>query len=262
MLIINADDFGKIKAATERIVLCHKSGRITSATAMMFMADSDRSARLAKDNGIETGLHLNLTDQFTGNHEPHLARCQQRVSQHLRNSRFAPLLFNPLLRNEFEYTCRSQWERFEKIYGRPPSHLDGHHHMHICANVLFSRFIPARFRVRRNFHFTSGEKGMLNRLVRRIVDRYIEWRFVSTDYFFSIKPFENRSRIRGISELARRSNVELMVHPDEDEEFIFLMSNEFRDLIADVETGGYSALTQDGKRSTIPEEPSWTIERR
>ena len=34
-------------------------------SAMVFMADSERAADLAKENGLDVRLHLNVTDRFT-----------------------------------------------------------------------------------------------------------------------------------------------------------------------------------------------------
>ena len=48
MLIINADDFGHSRLATERILSCRKSGAITSTSAMVFMEDSLGAADLYK----------------------------------------------------------------------------------------------------------------------------------------------------------------------------------------------------------------------
>ena len=67
MLIINADDWGRSLAETDAALECYKAGRITSASAMVFMGDSERAAELAKENKLDVGLHLNFTDRFTAN---------------------------------------------------------------------------------------------------------------------------------------------------------------------------------------------------
>ena len=55
MLIINADDFGRSVAETDAALRCYVAGRITSVSAMVFMADSERSAELAKENALAVG---------------------------------------------------------------------------------------------------------------------------------------------------------------------------------------------------------------
>jgi len=48
MLIINADDFGRSELETDVILKCYHERRITSTTAMVFMADSVRAADLGR----------------------------------------------------------------------------------------------------------------------------------------------------------------------------------------------------------------------
>ena len=68
MLIINADDFGRRSRRQMRLSVLHEQARITSVSAMVFMADSERAAELAKENELDVGLHLNFTERFTGVH--------------------------------------------------------------------------------------------------------------------------------------------------------------------------------------------------
>ena len=50
-----------------RLLDVTQRGRVTSVSAMVFMADSERAAELAKENELDVGLHLNFTERFTGN---------------------------------------------------------------------------------------------------------------------------------------------------------------------------------------------------
>src|SRR4051812_19076803 len=98
MLIVNADDWGGWRDATDAAAACFRAGRITSATAMVFMEDSARGAGLAKDLGIEIGLHLNLTQEFTGAGVPtELQTAHARIRRFLRSSRYAVMLYHPFL---------------------------------------------------------------------------------------------------------------------------------------------------------------------
>ena len=81
MLIINADDFGRSVAETDAALRCYVAGRITSVSAMVFMADSERAAELAKEKELDVGLHLNFTERFTGKNKcARLTDYQNRVS--------------------------------------------------------------------------------------------------------------------------------------------------------------------------------------
>ena len=61
MLIINADDYGRNAAATDNTLRVFRRGAIISASAMVFMDDSERASQLALEAGLEVGLHLNLS---------------------------------------------------------------------------------------------------------------------------------------------------------------------------------------------------------
>ena len=49
MLIVNADDFGAAPSATDGILRAWREGTVTSASAMVWMGDSDRASRLTAD---------------------------------------------------------------------------------------------------------------------------------------------------------------------------------------------------------------------
>lgn len=247
MLIINADDYGKTRDTSDHIMICYKSGRITSCTAMMFMADSERAAEIARASNLDIGLHLNLSDHFTGNHHNQKLRdVHERVASYMARGTLALSFYNPLMKRDFEYTFKSQYERFVQLYGKPPSHIDGHRHTHLCMNSLIGGLIPRGSKVRRGFHFERGEKSFAKRCYRALVDFYVTRRYVCVDYFFSITPLENRKRLSGILSLARQRNVELMVHPEKERELLFLMSKDYLSLIEGIPLGTYSALQPKG----------------
>ncbi|RQW78332.1 MAG: ChbG/HpnK family deacetylase, partial [Geobacter sp.] len=78
MIIINADDWGRYNTDTDAALACFEAGRITSVTAMVFMEDSGRAAELARDSGVDVGLHLNLSQTFKG-------KCQDKLLQEYHN---------------------------------------------------------------------------------------------------------------------------------------------------------------------------------
>lgn len=202
-------------------------GAVTSASAMVFMEDSERAAEIASKHNLDIGLHLNLTVAFSGGFtDSTLVADHARVVKYLRSSKYAQPLYHPLLVRAFQRTFRAQWEQFLKLYGKEPSHLDGHHHMHLCLNVLLSSLIPRGMRVRRHFTLFPTETTFLKASYRRLVDRWLRRRFRCSDYFFSLQPI-NWERLRAIVGLAAQSEVELAAHPGVDEEFQFLLSEEW-----------------------------------
>lgn len=222
-LIINADDWGRNIATTDRIYDCIALRTVSSASAMMFMEDSERAAAIAREGNVDAGLHLNFTTLFTASNCPgQLAEQQRKTAVYLKARRINQAIFHPGLTKSFEYVVRAQIEEYCRLYGSQPKRLDGHHHMHLSANVLVAGLLPKGTIVRRNFSFGPGEKGLVNRLYRKAIDNRLAKRHRLTDYFFSLPPLEPESRLDSILSFARRSVTEVETHPVNEDEYRFL----------------------------------------
>jgi predicted glycoside hydrolase/deacetylase ChbG (UPF0249 family) len=111
-LIVNADDFGASSGVNRGIVEAHRRGIVTSASLMVEMPGSEDAARLAREcSGLSVGLHV----QFDGRKEP-----------------AADLTDTSACRKSLD----AQLIRFTGLMGRPPTHLDSHHHVHIRPELL------------------------------------------------------------------------------------------------------------------------------
>ncbi|MGE0024627.1 MAG: ChbG/HpnK family deacetylase [Hyphomicrobium sp.] len=243
MLIVNADDLGRSIAATDPVMSCHGKGRISSASAMVFMADSERAARLSRDAALDVGLHVNFSEEFSAASVSKSVReAHDKVRRFLKAGKYALLLFNPALTREFELVFAAQIEEFQRLYGRPPSHLDGHQHLHLATNVLVQKLMPEGAKVRRSFSFRPGEKGVVNRSYRSLVDRSLARRHRLTDYFFSLTDYMTPERLTRLAALAGEADVELMVHPERPGELAFLMSDAYAEALSGVRLAGYEAL--------------------
>ena len=235
-LIVNADDWGRDRETTDRTLDCICCGTVSSVSAMMFMEDSERAAAIARDNKIDSGLHLNFTSPFSASGtSSQLVAHQNRLSKYLLRHRFSQVVFHPGLSRSFEYVVRTQRDEFNRLYGKEPERLDGHHHMHLCANVIFDRLLPPGTMVRRSFSFRTDEKHGINRLYRGLINRALAKRHRLTDYFFSLLPVQPQSRFEEIRSLARRSVVEVETHPVNPEEYRFLKSHEVLSLTDDLQ---------------------------
>jgi predicted glycoside hydrolase/deacetylase ChbG (UPF0249 family) len=236
MLIVNADDWGRTRTETDVALSLYRQGRITSVSAMVFMEDSHRAADIAKDEGIDAGLHLNFSQGFTGRVPGGpLRKCHDRIARFLSISKYALIFYNPGLRQEFLYDYQAQLEEFHRLYGRAPSHFDGHQHMHLCTNMLLNRVISPGEKVRRNFSFWPGEKDFLNRSYRHAVDMWLARRYRLTDFFFALSQCLDIGRRKRIGKLAKNAAVELMTHPIKPKEYAFLMSDEYLAMIGNGE---------------------------
>jgi hypothetical protein len=204
-----------------------RRGTVSAVSAMVFMEDSCRAAALSREHGIDAGLHLNFTSRFTGRGCPErLVERHNGVASYLRSHRLAQLVFNPALMKSFDYVVAAQIDEFRRLYGCDPARLDGHHHMHLCANVLLQRLLPAGTVVRRNFSFRRDEKSALNRTYRRFVDARLVRRHRLTDFLFALPPLAPPDRLERIFALARAHVIELETHPVRPEEYRFLTEGE------------------------------------
>jgi hypothetical protein len=223
-LIINADDWGRDVDTTDRMFECLQHGTVSSVSAMVFMEDSPRAAAFALEHGIDAGLHLNFTTTLSGTSVPaELLERHRQIAAFLTKRRFNQVVLNSALQRSFEYVVAAQIDEYRRLYGESPLRIDGHHHMHLAANVLAGKLLPTGTVVRRNFSFQSGEKSILNRLYRKNIDRKLAKRHRLVDYLFSLAPLEPRARLDRVLSLARHSVVELETHPINRNEYEFLM---------------------------------------
>ena len=253
-LIVNADDWGRDRPTTDRTLECAGSGTVSSVSAMVFMEDSERAAAIARERRMEVGLHLNLTTAFSASGCPgRLVQGQQRLARYLGRHRLSRLVFHPGLAQPFADVVAAQLDEFQRLYGVAPDRIDGHHHMHLCANVLLAGLLPAGAMVRRSFSFQVGEKSLGNIAYRRLVDRVLARRHRLVDFFFALAPLTPSSRLQRIFELARRFVVEVETHPANPDEYRFLLEGDMCSQSADVPILPPSAVPRRGrvaKRST------------
>jgi hypothetical protein len=247
-LIVNADDWGRDPLTTNRILECSVRGAVSSVSAMVFMEDSERAAATARERGIAAGLHLNFTTPFLASGCPaRLLKHQQELSRYLLRHRLAQIVFHPGLIRSFEYVVAAQLDEFRRLYGADPDRFDGHHHMHLCANVLLQRLLSPGTIVRRNFSFQPGEKSLWNRLYRQFVDGRLARRHRLTDFFFSLAPLEPPGRLQRIFSLACQFVVELETHPVRPEEYRFLAGGEVFRHIGDARIAPPSIVPRRGR---------------
>lgn len=234
-LIVNGDDWGRDQETTQKMLECVRCGAVSSVSAMAFMQDSERAAGLAREHGVDAGLHMNFTSPFNAaNCPPRLLEHQRSVGNYLGRNPLARGIYNPWLASSFEYVVAAQIEEHVRLYGAAPERIDGHHHMHLSANVLLGKLLPAGKIVRRHFSPEPGEKFLRHRVFRWFTDAILTPRYRVADYFFSIIPLERRDRLKRILSLAAGSIVEIETHPVDPEEYRFLAGGEFFRMTGDL----------------------------
>jgi chitin disaccharide deacetylase len=243
LLIVNADDWGGNALATDATADCFAGNRVTSATGMVYMADSERAAEIARARDLPIGLHLNLTLPFDGSDVPPRVRERQAtLVKHFRHLSLRRWTYSPWVGGDVREAIADQLERFRVLYGREPTHLDSHHHAHVCLDVL--QRLPRGTKVRTTHSRT--ESALAPAAVARSIKRAaIRRRFVAPDYLFSIRslyPEFGGSGLERVLALADSSSVEIMVHPQWSDEQRLLMSDAWLSELAGHRLGSFESL--------------------
>jgi chitin disaccharide deacetylase len=243
LLIVNADDWGASEATTESIAACFSAGGVTSASAMVHMADSERAAARALELGLPTGLHLNLTQPFDGPAVQAWAReMQARVVARFGELRRRDRLFPNLGSWKSVRSCvEDQLECFRHLYGREPTHVDGHNHVHLNPAVLFA--LPGYVHVRTATHPPAPRTPIdLARFVRHAA---IRARYGSTNFVFDLRAVHPRLGGSGLDRclaLARERSLELITHPAHVAQAELLRSPEWIASLAELRRGSFEDL--------------------
>jgi predicted glycoside hydrolase/deacetylase ChbG (UPF0249 family) len=114
-LIVNADDFGLSEGVNRGIIEASEHGILTSASLMVRQPAAAAAAAYARTHSrISVGLHLDLGEWV------------------YRDGEWVPLYFVVATEDARAVAkeVARQLEEFERLVGRPPSHLDSHQHVH------------------------------------------------------------------------------------------------------------------------------------
>lgn len=246
LLIINGDDWGASEPTTDGILSCVGVGAVTSVSGMVFMADSVRAAEVARTADLAVGLHLNLTHPFDGPRlDPAVRDRQARIVAKLASGDGPRLDRLPSWVAELGSCIADQLGEFRRLYGRPPSHLDGHEHVHHSPAIVLSPALEAGLKIRPPFTFTPSEKPLVNRMLRSVAKRAERVRFRTPSYFFSLRDMHPRLGGRDLEEklaLSSGSSVEVMTHPSWQDEHEILLDPEWLRLIRQRPLGSYDDL--------------------
>jgi predicted glycoside hydrolase/deacetylase ChbG (UPF0249 family) len=133
-LIVNADDFNLTEGVTRGILDGHRNGIITSTTVMVNLPGLAHTRDAARATpGLGLGLHVNLTlgiPVLSSTTVPSLVDANGCFARD--RDRVGEVGVPSELRDE----VAAQAKRFEEVFGRRPTHLDTHYHMHRLPRVL------------------------------------------------------------------------------------------------------------------------------
>ena len=132
LLIVNADDFGLSKGQNYGIIEACRRGIVTSTTAMINGEAAGHAAQLSRDvPELGVGLHFVLTLGMPLSPMPGLTRDGALGKWIWEMAEQGTL---PLDEITSELDC--QFNRFVDVFGREPTHIDSHHHVHMIPAIL------------------------------------------------------------------------------------------------------------------------------
>lgn len=148
VLIVNADDFGLSKGQNYGIVEACRNGVVTSTTALVNGAAIDHAVQLSRDiPELAVGMHFVLTLGRPLTAMPGLTRDGLLGKWIWRMAEEDTL---PL--DEISQELAAQYQRFIDLFGREPTHLDSHHHVHMFPQIFP---IVAGFAAQRGLRYGS-----------------------------------------------------------------------------------------------------------
>ncbi|KAM6165885.1 carbohydrate deacetylase isoform 1-T1 [Erethizon dorsatum] len=132
-LVVTADDFGYCPRRDEGIVEAFLAGTVTSVSLLVNGAAAESAAELARRHGIPTGLHANLSEGRPVGPARHGTSSLLSPEgfflgkMGFREAVEAGRVALSQVREELE----AQLSRFKELLGKPPTHVDGHQHVHV-----------------------------------------------------------------------------------------------------------------------------------
>ncbi len=133
-LIVNADDFGLTPGVSRGILHAHREGLVTSTTVLSSLpAHPELDAEATACPGLGLGLHLNLTwgaPVSPPGTVPSLVDAEGRFGRDLATLR------DRARPDDVQRESEAQIEAFVRRFGRAPTHLDSHHHVHRLPGVM------------------------------------------------------------------------------------------------------------------------------
>ncbi|HFV9237197.1 chitin disaccharide deacetylase [Enterobacter mori] len=201
LLIVNADDFGLSKGQNYGIIEACRRGVVSSTTALINGEAVEHAAQLSRDvPGLGVGMHFVLTLGMPLSPMPGLTRDGQLGKWIWEMAEQGALPLEEITR---ELDC--QFNRFVDVFGREPTHIDSHHHVHM---------IPAIFPIVAEFAQRKGVAIRVDREVPGVPDCAVK----STDGFSSAfygDEIDEALFLKVLDESAARGekSVEVMAHP-------------------------------------------------
>jgi predicted glycoside hydrolase/deacetylase ChbG (UPF0249 family) len=132
-LVVNADDGGFADGKDDAILRCARAGLVRSVSVIANGATTSAFAARARDEGLDLGVHLNLTEgrPLAG---PQRGLTDERGTFPGKAEAWRRAAAGELDAADVRREVIAQWERFLAL-GVAPTHVDGHNHVHLFPGV-------------------------------------------------------------------------------------------------------------------------------
>jgi len=215
-VIANADDFGLNSTINVAILYCFENGIVNSTSMMVNTGFFEESVQLIQKNPVvsNVGIHINLAEG-----KPVTGFNDRKYIDHNGNWDFAKV------NNKFNFLNRAEKESFKKEIdaqidkalssGLKITHIDSHCHLHNlpCFYQLFLA-VAKQHKLKIRLAQTYFEGSYLNFYYRKYINAVFKKSDCNySDYFENPNVFLKRS-----GPVDTRQTVELMLHPDYDEQ--------------------------------------------
>ena len=137
--MVNADDLGYSKWRDEGIFRAFHKGIVTSATLLVNGASASSAARRAVKEGLDIGLHLNLTEgvPLTPLEQiPTLVGEKSKLRYKVEFWKNCTRDDTATFHQHVAVETRAQLHEFKRLTGGiPATHIDGHQHVHVAPGL-------------------------------------------------------------------------------------------------------------------------------
>ncbi|MDR2878347.1 MAG: carbohydrate deacetylase [Fusobacteriales bacterium] len=202
-LIINADDFGRTRGINYGVVEAMKNGVLSSTTIMMNMPYAEHAVNLAKKEGITSiGVHLTFIEKS-------LSLGKTLVDKDGVFKKYPELMKEADI-EEIKTEMRVQIDKLINM-GIKPTHLDGHHHVHLYS----LKMTEAVFAIAKEYNLPVrvGRTGRTTKLGEELVIPL----FLKTIDLFEDRYYADKVGVEDFKAVVENvmmyDVVELMCHP-------------------------------------------------
>ena len=214
-LIINADDCNLTPGVTDAVLDCHDRGILTSTTWMVNLPHDEKTVLALKARqGLGVGIHLNLT---LGRPVSAPEKIASLLEPDGRFRKVGRQLEDLPRADEVRTEYRAQIEKFRKVFGRLPTHLDTHHQVH--DHPFYLAVLSA---IANQCHLPLRRSKLLAET------HAYDFHFTTTDFLFGdLTPagYWRREKLEAVLKGLPEGVSEIMCHPGRNDECLQAISS-------------------------------------